>query len=290
MQILDGHIHIRAGRTDPKKLMEWFQQAGVEGAVLLSRPPKAFLGIPGLALDETPDQRLDNLMRWAEASPSFFPYFWIDPREDDVHEQIDRAAQRGVLAFKVICSHYHPGDRRALEVFSYIAAKGLPILFHSGILWDGEPSSRFNRPAEFEALLEVKRLKFCLAHIGWPWCDEMIAVYGKFLNATLKHPEAGEMFIDLTPGTPPIYRKEVLTRLLTVGYAVEDNLIFGSDCTADEYNVKWTKEWIDRDNEIYRSLGIPQSTMEKIYGRNLKRFLGFVDGQAKKKVPMPGQS
>ena len=100
-----------------------------------------------------------------------------------------------------------------------------------------KPSSPFNRPAEFEALLAVKGLTFCLAHIGWPWCDEMIAVYGNSSTRTLKHADAGEMFIDLTPGTPPIYRKEALTKLFTVGYDIEDNVIFGTDCTADDYNV-----------------------------------------------------
>lgn len=77
------------------------------------------------------------------------------------------------------------------------------------------PSSQYNRPSEFEPLLEINGLKFSLAHISWPWCDELIAVYGKFLNAYAGNPDHSvEMFIDITPGTPPIYRQEVLTKLL----------------------------------------------------------------------------
>jgi predicted TIM-barrel fold metal-dependent hydrolase len=155
------------------------------------------------------------------------------------------------------------------------AAKvGKPMLFHSGILWDGTPSSVHCRPALFEVLLEVAGLRFALAHISWPWIDECIAVYGKFLNAHHRRPEmTSEMFIDLTPGTPRIYRREALTKLLTVGYKVEHNLLFGTDCGTENYRIEHAKDWIARDSEIYQSLGISDTTVEDIFGNNLLRFI-----------------
>ena len=124
--------------------------------------------------------------------------------------------------------------------------------------------------------MAVDGLRFALAHVSWPWSDECIAVYGKFLNAYSRRPELSvEMFIDLTPGTPAIYRQEVLTRLLTVGYDIEHNLLFGSDCNADNYNATWTREWLNRDTAIFRSLEIPDSVMADIQAENLRRFLGL---------------
>jgi hypothetical protein len=38
-----------------------------------------------------------------------------------------------------------------------------------------------------------------------------------------------EMYFDLTRGTPKIYRRELLTKLYTVGMDVEDNVLFGTD-------------------------------------------------------------
>jgi len=38
---------------------------------------------------------------------------------------------------------------------------------------------------------------------------------------------------------------EVLTKLLTVGYDVLDNIIFGTNYNISEYNVEWLKEWLD---------------------------------------------
>ena len=71
-------------------------------------------------------------------------------------------------------------------------------------------------------------MRFSLAHISWPWCDELIAAYGKILNASASRADyRGEMFVDITPGTPTIYRREALTKLFTVGYDIQDNVIFG---------------------------------------------------------------
>lgn len=163
-----------------------------------------------------------------------------------------------------------------MEVYKAIAHYKKPILFHSGILWDGQPSSPYNRPAEFEVLLEIPGLKFCLAHVSWPWVDECIAVYGKFLNAYSRKTEAPvEMFIDITPGTPPIYREDALKKLFTVGYDIENNIIFGSDCSMDNYNSKWTSDWISRDVEIYGKLGLDAEIPGKVFYNNLLRFIGI---------------
>jgi predicted TIM-barrel fold metal-dependent hydrolase len=271
--ILDGHIHIEVAGHDRSAFLARLKQAGVDGGVVISLPP------PGLLADATSlsaAQRLDDLLSLTQESSNLFPLFWIDPTLEDARKQVDAAVHRGVAGFKVICHNHEPGDARAMRTFGHIASCGKPILFHSGILWNGADSSRHNRPLLFEALLEVQGLRFTLAHIGWPWCDELIAVYGKFLNARTHRPgRPVEMYIDLTPGTPPIYRRDALVKLFTVGYPVEHNVIFGSDCNVHDYNQRWSREWLVRDNAIYDELGLAEAARQRIYGENLLRWLGM---------------
>ncbi|MBN1348247.1 amidohydrolase family protein [candidate division KSB1 bacterium] len=271
MQRFDCHIHLDPGVVQQSDLLGKMRSAGISGGILISIPPPSFVK---LCQPHPTGERLDNLMQWVEGAPDLHPFYWIDPLEEDANEQVELAVRRGVHGFKVICNRFYPGDERPMAVFTKIAQARMPLLFHSGILWDGEASSRYNRPVEFEALIYIPGLKFALAHISWPWCDELIAVYGKFQNAHSRDASlAIEMFIDMTPGTPPIYREEALTRLFTVGYDVNRNVLFGTDCTANDYNQAWVRKWINNDDAIYKKLGLDVSTLKGIYSGNLLRFL-----------------
>jgi len=285
--ILDGHIHIHGGSEGRADLPGRLQAAGVDGGVLISESPACFHSTGSPCANA---ERLDGLMAWVAAGPELYALYWIDPLEVDAIDQVAAAVQRGVSGFKVICDRYYPGDDRAMAVFRAISRAGKPILFHSGILWDGKPSSVYNRPAGFESLLDVEGLRFCLAHISWPWCDELIAVYGKFQNAYSGRPDLSvEMFVDVTPGTPPIYRREALTKLFTVGYDIEHNVVFGSDCRANDYNVDWVRQWIRRDNEILSELGLSARARDGIYVGNLRRFLGVSPAGSQKRPLRAGE-
>ena len=288
MMILDGHIHILDGKKDRKDFIKRLHKAGIRGGIIISLPPSSF---PWVAGRFSAKERLDNLFFWCGDDHDFFPFFWIDPLERDALKQIDLAVKWGVRGFKIICNSFFPSQPKALNIIRKIAEREKPILFHSGILWDGRASSAYNRPVEFEDLLEVRGLKFALAHMAWPWCDELLAVYGKFQNAaTLRPGLSVEMFIDITPGTPPLYREEALTKLFRIGYDVENNVIFGTDGIVNEYNHHRTSQWITRDNAVYQKIPLSGTVLNKIYGGNLKRFLEEGGRVLAKKKLRPGDS
>lgn len=80
----------------------------------------------------------------------------------------------------------------------------LPLLFHSGIFIDGR-SGRFCRPSFFEAQREHPGVRVALAHLGWPWTDEAIAVglIGHLIGRLNRVPVADAVFrFDLSFGPP----------------------------------------------------------------------------------------
>jgi predicted TIM-barrel fold metal-dependent hydrolase len=268
--MIDFHIHLHPRGGDREEFWRALEATGLDGCLLVSDFPADWEFGSASA-----EERLDKLCAWTGTGRGIRPLFWVDPLEEAVLEQVELAVERGVAGFKIICHKYYPRDERCLEVCRAIAAHDLPIMFHAGILWDGRDSARFNRPGEFEALLAVPRLRFSLAHIAWPWVDELIAVYGKFLNSMALRPEVScEMFIDLTPGTPPIYRREALTKVFTVGYDVAQHVVFGSDGWADQYDAGYFHEWKDRDDAIYDEVGVGPEVRRQVYHDNALRFLG----------------
>ncbi|MBD5168757.1 MAG: hypothetical protein HDT20_01285 [Oscillibacter sp.] len=287
---IDSHIHTGLGGDYPTasafdraKFMGDLRSAGIDGAVILSADPLKCGRKMG------PSERMQDTLAICRGEENLFPFYWINPLEDGAAEQVQQAVDAGFDGFKMICSNYYPGCNQSMDVLQKIAESGKPVLFHSGICWDGMNSADYNRPGNFEALIEIPKLRFALAHISWPWCDECIAVYGKFNNAYYMRPETScEMFIDVTPGTPRGYREDVFRYLFGSCYEFRYNLMFGSDCSTSKYNAAWSREWQDRDDMLYERFVEEdvEDFKEHVYCKNVMRFMGKSDEKIQKKVPM----
>lgn len=291
---LDAHIHTGLERADynvnpkenQKNTMKGLKEAGLDGGVILSVDPLKFA-------DWDPEKRLQDCLDTCDGEENLYPFYYINPLESDALDQVDMAVKAGVYGFKMICSRYVVSDDKCLQVCDKIAKNNKPVLFHSGICWDGVSSANNNKPCNFEALIDIPKIKFCLAHVSWPWYDECIAVYGKFNNAYFRNPNMScEMFIDVTPGTPRPYREEVFTHLLQWSeYEFRYNLMFGTDSNTSSYNASWAKEWQKRDDALYEKL-IPEDVedfKEHVYYKNVLRFIGVSDEVPQKKIPMIGE-
>lgn len=265
--VLDGHIHIHGSQPGSQKdLLARMRKAGVDGGILIS---------PHRGESGDYRRRLDRMFNLTRGHPLLFPFFWIDPMEKTAFKQVDEAIRMGVKGFKVICAGYNPYDERPMEVFRKIASRGKPLQFHSGILWDGTPSSNNNRPANWECMLAIPGVRFSLAHISWPWCDEHVAVFGKLQAAGNRGKvRSCEMFIDTTPGTPPIYRLDALTKVFKTGYQVSERVFFGVDSHAPAYGFQYARDWLARDRKILAKLKVDAQTRKNYFSENLKRFVG----------------
>ncbi len=270
MKIFDMHIHINSQNPEQNDLLEQMEKAGVYGGGLISPCPQE---ATAALLKQSYKERLETTLAWTRGQEDrLIPILWVHPYEKDALEIVKDAADSGIQAFKIICDTFPVYDEANMKLLAAIEETNLPVLFHTGILWSGTDTSRYCRPADWEALLNLDHMKFSMGHCSWPWHDECLAVYGKFLNYYLTRRSA-EMFFDITPGTPPIYRKDLLTKLFTIGYDVENNIMFGTDSIADDYNPDWVKGWLERDNAIYDELGVTDAVREKIYEKNFMRFL-----------------
>ena len=223
------------------------------------------------------EARIQSLLAVTKNYPGrLFPMLFIHPDEDGILSKVEDAAGRGVSGFKMICNNYYVYEDKAMRVLEKIAQLEKPVLFHSGILWDGMVSSAYNKPINWECCLEIPRLRFALAHCSWPWIDECIALYGKLRAARRIRPDnMCQMFIDITPGTPDIYRKELMTKLHFIGYELDKAVLFGSDSRVQYYGSSAIKGLCDSDDAIYDELGISEAAKENIYGHNFLRFHGI---------------
>jgi len=286
----DEHIHIyEDGAAKPEAFAKRIAEAGLVGACVYSReqtPEPRLSNTTTL----TPEQIVDNVIEWCSASPTLYPFYWIDPSRHDAVDLVDMAVEKGICGFKVIRNNGYPCDGPALDAYRRMARYGKPVTFHTGILYDGLPSSEYFRPSAFESLLRAPGLRFCLAHISWPWCDECMAVYGKMNSAayytrpnrpgaTARKPAAQavlpQMFIDSTPGAHGLWRREAFQKLYGshLRPSVVKRFMFGTDNDVHDYGVAYARKCQDFDDALFRELEVTEQEVDAYYRTSLQSFL-----------------
>jgi predicted TIM-barrel fold metal-dependent hydrolase len=270
--VTDCHVHA-TGKETAAEILKGMDAAGIDRIVLLAPAPGGPRGFSFDFVTRTARENCDWIAGVAKEAPDrIIPFAWLEPNDPDAVADADYAISTARLkGFKMIPNHWYCTDDACQPTFARIEELGAPILFHSGIIFANKDGSRYCQPVYFEALINYPKLRFAMAHIGWPWVDEYLAVFGRFRSNARAMNTPMQMWIDTCPGTPPIWRPEALQKALA--YAGDDRLIWGSDCTA--YNFPYAAEVMANDKRILHSLlGVGAESEKKWMGENIRGFLG----------------
>jgi predicted TIM-barrel fold metal-dependent hydrolase len=265
--IIDAHLHC-TGRESADDVLRALDDAQVDIAVLLA----PFLD-GDHSLDDPASLRRGNahLARLVHGHRDRLVGFAVvDPRDGAAPRDLRDAIEGlGLSGVKMVPTGWYPDEPRVQPVFAVASELRLPVLFHSGIFIDGR-SGRFCRPTFFEVMRDHPGTRVALAHVGWPWTDEAIAV----ALIDLIHgvpPERCRFRLDISFGPPPPYRREVLERALRVIGA--GLLQFGSDCflpcAGSELarRVGWVRELLD-------AIGVAPADRQRIWHDTAAAWLG----------------
>lgn len=268
MKIIDAHLHC-SGREDSAGVLRALDEAGIERGVLLA----PFLS-PGHALGDAASLRRGNahLARLVQGNEDRLTGFAVvDPRDDHAAQDLRHAVEGlGLRGVKMVPTGWYPFEERARGVYEVASSLRLPVLFHSGIFIDGR-SGRFCRPVYFEALRDHPGARVALAHMGWPWTDEALAV--ALIDRIHQVPPAQAQFrLDISFGPPPPYRQEVLARMLEV--LGPGSLQFGSDCffPCSGAHLRERRDWVQA---LMDALDLDAAAREQIWWGTAAAWLGL---------------
>jgi predicted TIM-barrel fold metal-dependent hydrolase len=271
MRIIDAHLHC-SGREEADGVLRSLDEAGVEAAVLLAPFLNEPYSIHDAASLRAGNEYLAKLV--GGHRDRLIGLAVVNPLHPSAADDLEMAiSDLGLRGLKTVPTGWYPYEACARQVYERAEALDIPILFHSGIFIDGR-SGRFCRPAFFEAIRDYPRLRVTLAHLGWPWCDEAIAV-GLIDLINGVRPDDGQFRFDFSFGPPPVYRQDVLGKALAVlGPAM---LQFGSDrflpCSGAHI-----REMIHEVEALLDALEVDGAGRERIWWGTAAAWLGIGDG------------
>jgi len=271
----DCHVHMSGSET-PDSILKATEAAGLEGMI-------AFAPYPGLMTGHVMNRdEFRNSVEFAskiqrELDDKLAVFVFFEPRISRDQQELVRLLEWALVdkelrGVKMIPAEWFPSESFMDPIYRKIEEVGAPILFHCGISWGFPYSSKFCRPVEYEYLVKFPGIRFAIAHICWPWVDEALALAGKFLFAVARgNYSKCRVFIDITPGTPPLWRADALRKALI--YLGPRLLMYGSDCFGAD-NANCFAQHIVMDLKVLKGmLGADEKTLELIFRENVLRFL-----------------
>lgn len=87
------------------------------------------------------------------------------------------------LALAPAAQDFHPTSAAAMQLYAEAMAQGLPVLFHTGVFTTASTKLEYAHPVLLdEVAREFPDLRIVIAHMGYPWVHETIALLAKHEN------------------------------------------------------------------------------------------------------------
>ncbi len=189
----------------------------------------------------------------------------VDPNMDQeaLSELLRAHDQLGLKGLKLnpAMQEFDPSGTAALKIYEEAERLGLPILVHTGITFSNKFSIKHNQPLQYDDIARKHpRLRICLAHMGWPWVWDAVAV-------AIRNPNVYLDTAGTYAGTPMETVRQITSLISTrvIENTLGERLMFGSDYPRIEENKMF---------DAISALPIRKETMEAILGGNALKFLG----------------
>jgi len=188
----------------------------------------------------------------------------VDPHKKSAVKDLDYAIRelklRGLKLHPQV-QGFEPNDPAHYPLYSKCVELGVPVTFHTGSTYwgaglkgGGGVKLRFSNPMLLDDVAaDFPELKMIMAHPGWPWQDEQLAI------ATHKE----NVYIDLSGWSPKHFQPLLVTYMTKL---IPDKFLFGTD-----YPMLTPERWL-RD---FEQLPVNSDVRRMVLGDNARKVLGM---------------
>ncbi len=111
----------------------------------------------------------------------------IDPSDtQEALDELDEAQSRFQMpgiSIAPAAQDFHPTDSRAMLVYAEVDRRKMPVLFHTGVHITSATRLEYAQPVLLDEIgREFPNLRIIIAHMGYPWVHETIALLAKHPN------------------------------------------------------------------------------------------------------------
>ena len=193
----------------------------------------------------------------------------VNPTRPDAVQRLTAAVEElGLRGLKLgpTYQHFHPHDRRCLDLLEAAEHYRLPVIWHQGTTFTSSAIAEYARPLQLDlAARTFPELRMWIAHFGHPWAEECLSVIRRHEH----------FYVDASAlDTRPWQLAQALA--CAFEYRVLDRVLFGSDYPFS--TVERTVAGLSAAAALCGTLGIApisQQDIDDICGRDALALLGL---------------
>jgi predicted TIM-barrel fold metal-dependent hydrolase len=231
--------------------------AGIERAVLLP--------IACERARKDPVSSNEQVAELCGMSKRFIGFASVDPLKKGAAHELENAVKKlGLQGLKLdpALQDFRPNATKVLPVYEAAAELKIPLLIHTGMSWAPGTALELGHPLLLEGpIRQFPKLNFVLAHFGWPWVWEAVALALKypnvFLDTSCLYFDSPKEFYQF------VFNKQIPTTLIE--RSLRNQLVFGSNYPRVE---------IKNMVHALKSLPLTEGCLKKILRENAERLLG----------------
>lgn len=255
-------------QTSAEDLLDSMKEAGVDRTVIMISDHRRTSYSSQYRCPYTPNDYTARLIK--EYPDKFIGMCGLDPLRDPVQqlEEMEKCiVEFGMKAVKLYPTydHFYPADERLYPFYEKAIELDIPITFHMGWTPLVNAPMKYQMPHLLDEVgIKFRELKVIVAHLGYPWVDECIALVAK-------HPNFRTCLSYWIIFHPEYILQTLLKARDLVGL---DRVLFGSEypICAQGYYVRMFKNL----NHFAEKRGLPKLTqgdIDGILGDNAAAFL-----------------
>jgi len=238
----------------------WKAVEGVDKAIVLAfDAPDIGIVVPNEYVAAYVQQHPEKLIGFAS----------VDPKRPHAPAILEDAVTRlGLRGLKIapIYQHFDPGSSQAHALLEAAAGLRIPVLWHQGTTFVRDSPLIHARPVLIDEIARrFPELRMWIAHLGHPWCEELVVV-------VRKHPH---VYADMSAlETRPL--QFYMAMMTAVEYGVANKVLFGTDYPFS--TLEASLHGLRHINDVVSGTGLPRVPEEVIDGivfRDPLRLMGL---------------
>jgi predicted TIM-barrel fold metal-dependent hydrolase len=254
--IVDSHTHLDDGGS-AERLLHSMAEAGIDASIVIAETMPNDISNAQEVLEAV--QKSESL--WAIVNCVFSRTLELTY----VEELAGVLKQDRVVGLKFYLGYeeYSPNDRRLYPLYEHCEKKGVPVMFHTGVLEAGSSGLlEYSHPLPIDRIAtRFPNLTIVMAHMGNPWLMDCAAVLAKNPNV---YADMSGFFAENQPITPhdvEVFRQRMeQVRVFLNSY---DKFLFGTD-----YPLYSRKEYLAAVEALY----MEPEEHERVMHRNAERI------------------